>query len=443
MARKVFISFLGTNDYLLCNYFEEGEEERKIKNVKYIQEAIVRLYCQDFGSTDKLCVFVTEDAKNKNWKDNGHLDRKTKKNIPNEGLNTRLNNLKLDAKIEVVDINDGFNTTQIWSIFDKMYNQINEEDELIFDITHAFRFLPMLGMVFMDYVRTLKKVTVRSIHYGAFEALGSFFDVKEMDIEDRNAEILDLTNFAVLQQWTVAASDFINYGRSAGLSSLTKQKIIPLLKTRNENTKVAREFNLLSKSLDVATDCLQTNRGKELIKGRIFSNLQNNLQNISNEDFIVPMKPILRRIERKIKPFSKIEDWKNGFIAVEWCIEHHLTQQGITMLQESLFTYYCILHDLDYQNEKDRDLISACFFIKNNDFENDANQWNAIAKSNAKKVIEIVNTIPKELATDYESLTQGARNDINHGGFSKNESPTNLRNKLKKSYQTIRNLIQS
>ena len=34
MGRKVFLSFLGTNNYVSCNYFTEGNEEEKVSNVK-------------------------------------------------------------------------------------------------------------------------------------------------------------------------------------------------------------------------------------------------------------------------------------------------------------------------------------------------------------------------------------------------------------------------
>ncbi len=45
MAKKL-LSFLGTNEYLQCNYCYEG---KIVENVHYIQEAIVTLFCTDWG----------------------------------------------------------------------------------------------------------------------------------------------------------------------------------------------------------------------------------------------------------------------------------------------------------------------------------------------------------------------------------------------------------
>ena len=52
MGRKVFMSFLGTNDYLDCNYYDESNPKLKVNNVRFIQEALIKLYCKDFGKGD-------------------------------------------------------------------------------------------------------------------------------------------------------------------------------------------------------------------------------------------------------------------------------------------------------------------------------------------------------------------------------------------------------
>jgi CRISPR-associated Csx2 family protein len=442
MARKVFISFLGTNNYIPCNYYTEGDETAKVSNVRYVQEAVIRLYCKDFSEGDRFCFFLTKDAKEKNWLDNGHSDRNNTP-IPNEGLFTRLKKMNLSVEISPIQIEEGFTTEQIWHIFSSIFESIQPNDELIFDITHAFRSLPMLGMVLINYAKVLKNINVLEIHYGAFEKLGPAWQVEKMPIEERNAPILNLVSFSELQEWTKAAEIFIRYGNSKALSFLAQKEINPLLRgEQNDKTKIAREFNNLAKSLEGVTDSLNTNRGTEIVSGSIFKKLNEAIQKLSDDNFIVPMKPILEKISEKTDQFNTIQDWKNGFLAVEWCINHNLIQQGITMLQESLFTYFCIIHNLDYKKEADRDLISSCFYIRNNNCENNSDKWNVIAKNNADKVIIILESLPKELASDYDSLTQGARNDINHGGFSKTETAQKLKDKLEKSYEKIKNHLE-
>ena len=87
------------------------------------------------------------------------------------------------------DIKDGKDTDEIWEIFDVIYNEINDGDELFLDITHAFRYLPMLLTVLINYSKFLKKITVKSITYGNFMAEG---DLKP---------IMDLTSISVLQDY--------------------------------------------------------------------------------------------------------------------------------------------------------------------------------------------------------------------------------------------------
>jgi len=441
MARKVLISFLGTNNYTNCNYFLEGFENNRISNVKYIQEAIIKLFCNDFSESDHLYFFVTKEANEKNWRDNGHVDRNSSR-IENKGLESCLKNLNIRSEYTKIEIDEGFTTDQIWKIFNAVFIQIQNEDEVNLDITHAFRSLPMLGIALLNYSKTLKNIQVKAIHYGAFEKLGPQWQVEKLPIEERNAPILNLKSFSELQEWTKAAEIFIKYGNSNALSLLAKKEISPLLKEQNDQTPIAREFNKLAKSLDCLTDSLNTNRGLEIVNGNIFKNLNQNISKLSNDNFIVPMKPILEKILEKTSTFNSNQDWKNGFKAVKWCIDHNLVQQGITMLQESLFTYFCFTHKLDFTNEKDREIIKACFWIKNQKVENDTCKWNEIAKNNESKVKEILETLNKDLASDYESLTDGARNDINHGGFTKNEKPTELKVKLEDSFKNIKRLLE-
>ena len=72
MAR-VYISFLGTNDYLTCTYFYKDNE---MQNVRFVQEATLNFFCSQWTSEDRILIFATGDAYEKNWLDNGHKDRK-------------------------------------------------------------------------------------------------------------------------------------------------------------------------------------------------------------------------------------------------------------------------------------------------------------------------------------------------------------------------------
>jgi hypothetical protein len=51
MAR-VYLSFLGTNDYLLCIYYFQ---EKEIQGIRFVQEATISMNCRDWSSVKESC----------------------------------------------------------------------------------------------------------------------------------------------------------------------------------------------------------------------------------------------------------------------------------------------------------------------------------------------------------------------------------------------------
>ena len=99
----------------------------------------------------------------------------------------------------------------------------------------------MLFIVLLNYAKALKDIQIKQISYGAFEVLGGPISVKENypNPKDRVVPILDLTSFAALQDWTLAAFDFKAYGeiqRLTDLSSLTS--ILKHAQAEKETTKL-------------------------------------------------------------------------------------------------------------------------------------------------------------------------------------------------------------
>ena len=58
---------------------------------------------------------------------------------------------------------------EIWDNFETIYRELQEHDEIYFDITHSFRYLPMLLMILLSYSEFLKKTKVMSVTYGNYE----------------------------------------------------------------------------------------------------------------------------------------------------------------------------------------------------------------------------------------------------------------------------------
>ena len=161
MTQSLF-AFLGISDYLPCNYVFEFKDRIKISNIRFVQEAIASILSDKGNEELKVVLFVTEVAKQKTFFDNGHLDSKGRP-LPREGLEKRLKLLGDKITINLVEIPEGISEQEICSIFNIVYNNIMDNDEIIFDITHAFRSLPMLAIIILGYAKILKNITIKGI----------------------------------------------------------------------------------------------------------------------------------------------------------------------------------------------------------------------------------------------------------------------------------------
>lgn len=406
MARKIFLSFLGTNNYIACKYVSSTLGESKV--VQFVQEAICQLACSDFTLNDVVYIFLTKDAEEKNWR--------------------RLNEIfqSSDLTIEPVkDIPEGYEERDIWKIFEKVFEQIQNNDEVILDITHGFRSLPMLTMVLLSYAKSLKNISVKAIYYGAFEALGPAFNMETLipNPEDRKAPLLDLKSFSTLQDWTFGAESFKQTGNPKSIVCLTNENIKPALILYGGKNDIVNSIRKLVTSIERGEKEIVTNRGKLISESVNFKRAQNELNKLtSTNEVFSPLKPLLKTISNKIKDFGVVG--KNNWEAsVEWCIKHGLEQQGITQLQEGIIGFVCKRNDLDPMNLKNRELTSQALNIFSKD--KPETLWKSPACDSREIVIKITHDpFVVSHKKNYDRLTE-LRNDINHGGYRDNSCDSN------------------
>ncbi|MHA1279495.1 MAG: TIGR02221 family CRISPR-associated protein [Candidatus Helarchaeota archaeon] len=410
---KIFMSFLGTSDYLPCNYVNDLQE--KVENVRFIQEALVVMFCKSWTPKDKIVIFLTPQAKMRNWQDNGHLDR-DKKPLQREGLERRFTALKLAASIHSVDIPLGNSEADIWQIFERILNQIEEGDEIIFDITHAFRSIPMLALVVLNYAKIVKDIRVLGIYYGAFESLGSPKDVEKRAIKDRNAPIFNLTPFWALLDWTNVLDHFLVSGDANRILERMSEDIRPILIKTGGRNREALEISKLGKQLNYLTEIIRTCRGTEIIS--FDYDALKKLITKNQASMIKPLNPMLEKIQKKLEVFTN-DSIKNGYAAVKWCIDHDLIQQGFTILQETLFSELSLQYfpQKKITDKESRTLISQALNIKERNLAEES--WKEPATSHRKDVYQIIHTLDDELVKISSQIRQ-YRNDLNHAGLLEN-----------------------
>nr|MDO8088850.1 TM1812 family CRISPR-associated protein [Candidatus Sigynarchaeum springense] len=159
---------------------------------------------------DKIVIYLTREAEDRNWKDNGHKDRDGKP-LQRVGLEHCIRDLGLRCKVEPVkDIPPGRTTDELWSIFESIVATIGTGDEVIADVTHGFRALPMLMTLVLNYTRLVKESRVTGLYYGAIEALGTPKQIEAIPPEHRDVHVLDLLLFGNLMDWTQAVESFLD-----------------------------------------------------------------------------------------------------------------------------------------------------------------------------------------------------------------------------------------
>jgi len=435
MARKVFISVLGTNHYLETRYYLGKEPEGNEKVTRFIQETTMEHLCHNWSSDSSAYIFVTKEAKVNNWNDPAQIKHK---DGPYQGLSKIIENLNLKFPTEAVPIPEGMSENEIWEIFEIVYKKIQDGDELYFDITHSFRSIPMLVMVLINYVKFLKNTTVKKIYYGAFEKLGYSYVVKNIPVKDRFAPVLDLTAFSALQDWTNATNLFLTHGNMDALAQLTKSEVTPILKATQGKDKDASDFRNISGTMTAISTALKTNNAPDIIKATIFADFKKQLTGL-NKDMIKPLSPVLDKINEKISHFSVSEDVMNGLKAVDFCIESGLIQQAYTMLQESIISLVLDSEKLNMKNDKLRNIASGAFKIKKENFPFE--QWNP-ANANNRELTEtfLNNPLIEELVSVFNALTD-KRNIINHAGFNE-KSSTKVFNNLEKDIKELNQRVK-
>lgn len=404
---RTYLSFLGTNDYLPCTYHFNDQE---IKDIRFVQEATISMNCRDWTSDDRILIFTTSEAHEKNWLDDGYI--KNGERLQREGLAQRLKKLDLQVPIQNVLIPEGKSEKEIWKIFRILFDNIQPNEKIIFDITHSFRSIPMLAMVVLNYGKVMKEINILGIYYGAFEVLGSLKEAEKIPINDRRVPIFDLTPFDSLLDWSLAIDRFLGSGDAIPICALAKREVSPLLKKSEGKDELAGDIKNLAETLRTFTQSLATCRCRDTV--RLSNQLRRLLKQCEKNDLIEPLFPLLEKIDNRVSFFNG-DDFQQGVQAAKWCLEHNLIQQGFTILEESLITHVVALAGFDPYIKLTREVAGQAMTIFSKNISED--RWKAPAvehKEILNKFREIFQSQP-EIPKRYLSIVD-KRNDLNHGG---------------------------
>lgn len=414
MARKVFISVLGTGNYKECIY---ASGNTQYDGTRFIQKATLQMLDVKEGWTesDRIYIIVTDGSKEQNW------ETRTDNGEPKIGLADTLKEMHLSTPIETIRIPDGNNEDEIWQIFSDIYKVLNDEDELYFDLTHGFRYLPMMVLVLGNYAKFLKHTEVKSITYGNYES---------RDKETNIAPIINITPLAALQDWTNAAADYLEHGDATKLKICADKPLITIARETKGQDQDATTLIKLSKQLYEFSNLISFNRGDEIIIGKQSEQIKALLEK-ADAEYIRPMGPLFKQIAKSVRNFNP-DSPENMIEASRLCLDHSDFQASITLLQEGIVSMLCRKFHLDVKDKGDREIATQALNKLGLELQNKEYRPLSPYKETIIKRIIDSGIISSELANQWNKITED-RNDFNHAG-------------LRASYkdaETLRNNISS
>lgn len=417
--RKVFISFLGASNYGECHYYIDDYVSKKIR---YIQEATIEYLVQKKGFDENSVAYIllTDKAKKQNWEAFDFKKPCSDELFHSEGLKVRLDAMHLPFNYESIDsLPDGNNEQEIWEIFQRIYEKLEDNDELYFDLTHGYRYLPMLVLVLGSYARFLKNITVKHVSYGNFEG---------RDLTTNHALIVDLMPLITLQNWSYAAGQFFDNGSVTELHKIAKEKSVNLIKHNKEISGDAKLLNGFTDKLKAFVWERSFCRGKDIIDARVIRELKQKEQQLSKN--VIPVfEPIINKFSEVLEKENGTPSTLNALSAARWCFDHHLYQQSATILEEFFISYFCEKYDLEIGEEKNRELIGSKIFatqekkdfdsafsnyLERNKIDEDASN---ILRSKFKCIWSDEILSDADVIAKFQSL-RDLRNTYNHSGMN-------------------------
>lgn len=146
--------------------------------------------------------------------------------------------------------------------------------------------------------------------------------------------------------------------------------------------------------------------------------------------------PLIDKIKEKLAPFNSQDSIINGFHVVKLCLDYGWIQQAYTVLIETTVSYILNFENLDWQEEKYRNILNSCFVILKGRIQEEAWKGDAFEEKSITKTLLNCNLV-KILQNDFIDLI-ACRNDINHAGIRQNPmSAKTLQNKIEKIYCNI------
>jgi len=367
------LTILGTGNYQETCYTWQAKQVK----TPYVAHALC-----EFFQPNLITVLVTKEAKE-----------------------THLNKLQaiLGPSLLINDIliPSGKTEEEVWQIFDAVVNVVEPNSRILFDITHAFRSIPLLVLLAAAFLQKARNVEICGVYYGAFDA------------NREQPPIFDLTPAIKLLDWLTATDQFINTG-----SSLELGKLLSTIQQdfyRGGKPKTASFKPTRLKSFGDRIQALS--RSIELVRPIDLITESAQLKNIPTTQlqdevgaFAKPFELLLSQIQEDYSQFALTEmnqgnlkeQLEKQFLLLRWYVDKNLTAQAILLGREWIVTALCLAEGInDYRDRQQRDAI-----------EKQLGQMTGANPNFNQPIVQHISSAEK-LAALWSTLTE-YRNDLAH-----------------------------
>ena len=331
--RKLF-TFLGTQSYSECSYILPGNLGVS-SPTRYAQLAIMEMLERTEKPLEEFVIFLTPEARESNWINGSDSEGRTIRGL-RDALKARFG--ESSVRIKEVDITSSESEESLWQLFELMAEEAEENDEIYLDITYSFRSTPALLLIISNYVSVLRNVKLQGLYYGKVDA--------KLQSEYSKAVIFEMTEMLNLYKWSQAIDAYLRTG-NAQLLVNTVNEIAPV-------HEVDRQFLELAERLNRVSMAIETCRGRMVEEAIREALEQLDYMKDDPSGRLKPFQKLLDRISEKLKGYKPGSYEESLLFIVDWCIKHHLYQQGYTFLNDGILTLMTRLAGLDPHDYKKR-----------------------------------------------------------------------------------------
>jgi CRISPR-associated DxTHG motif protein len=269
-----------------------------------------------------------------------------------------------DWKPRHVEIPKGASTDELWTIFERVVDAVPSDSRVVFDITHAFRSIPLISVLAVAYLWSARNVQLRALVYGAHDAAKGDPPV---------TPVFDLTPMVNLLEWIAAVERFRHHLDGEPLQQLLDQ--IQRRAYARRDPECPKRLQNVGNAVKRLTDALLMGRVREVLgqsptlaNALAGSELRDEAQRWA-KPFVLMLEP-LQKLLAEIGPGSET-DLSAHYRLARFYSDRRLYPLAISLLREWIVSRACRLAGMsegelfdERRREEVEHVLGACYGAK-------------------------------------------------------------------------------